>query len=84
MLVYFVLTLLMGLYLLESGMLSKLWKVSILIVAFGIIIEIFQYIMPYGRMFELGDILANTSGVLIAVGILKFLLPTFLKLKRKK
>jgi len=40
--------------------------------------------MPYGRMFELGDILANTSGVLIAVGILKFLLPTFLKLKRKK
>ena len=37
---------------------------------FGLVLEIFQEILPFGRVFEWGDFIANTAGALIGFFIL--------------
>ena len=36
----------------------------------GLLLEVFQEILPFGRVFELGDFIANTAGALIGFFIL--------------
>lgn len=37
---------------------------------FGLVLEVFQEILPFGRVFEWGDFIANTAGALIGFFIL--------------
>jgi len=39
-------------------------------IIFGLLLEIFQDILPFGRVFEWGDFMANTAGALIGFFIL--------------
>jgi glycopeptide antibiotics resistance protein len=45
--------------------------------------EILQYIMPYGRMFDIKDMLANTTGAILAYFFIKNAWPSIRSLKRK-
>ena len=42
----------------------------ILTIIFGLLLEVFQEILPFGRIFEWGDFVANTAGALIGFFIL--------------
>lgn len=54
-----------------------------LAILYGIFMEVLQYIMPYERMFDVVDILANITGAIFAVICIKFVLPSLYALKRK-
>ena len=49
---------------------SSKFKLLFLSIFFGLLLEIFQHILPYGRYFDLADILANTLGVIFGIIIL--------------
>ena len=49
-------------------------KVSLFSFAYGIIIELLQYVLPYERSFDLRDIIANLVGILIAIFLINFYL----------
>jgi len=52
---------------------QKKIKILIYSVLFGLSLEIFQHILPFGRYFDWGDFLANSIGVLFGVFILYYL-----------
>ncbi len=50
----------------------RLWLLYVVIIShgYGTLMELGQYHMPYGRTFSWGDIMANTVGAILAVGLL--------------
>ena len=54
-----------------------------LAILYGILMETLQYIMPYERMFDMLDIVANITGAIFAVICIKIVLPSLYSLKRK-
>ena len=50
--------------------LKLLWSISIL---FGLFLEFLQHILPFGRYFDWGDFIANSTGAIIGAIILLFL-----------
>ncbi len=52
---------------------QKKIKILIYSVLFGLALEILQHILPFGRYFDWGDFLANSTGVLFGVFILYYL-----------
>jgi glycopeptide antibiotics resistance protein len=59
-----------GLYLIESNFSLK--QILLIIIIFGLIIEILQYILPFGRYFDFVDFIANSVGAIIGAFILLF------------
>ena len=45
------------------------WRVGIALFAFSGLIEVLQYLMPYGRAAEWGDMAANGLGILIGLAV---------------
>ena len=48
-------------------------KISAYLILFGLVLEILQHLLPFGRYFDLGDFIANATGVLFGVFILYYL-----------
>ncbi len=69
-LIYIFLVLFWGLYLIESNFSLK--QILLIIIIFGLIIEILQYILPFGRYFDFVDFIANSVGAIIGAFILLF------------
>ena len=46
------------------------FKLILFAIFFGFVLEIFQHILPFGRYFDLGDLLANSLGVIFGIFIL--------------
>ena len=67
---YFILILLWGINLISYKF--SLIKILFLTIFFGLIIETLQYLLPFGRYFDLGDIIANSVGAIIGIIILLF------------
>ena len=67
---YFILILLWGINLISFKF--SLIKILFLTIIFGLIIETLQYLLPFGRYFDLGDIIANSVGAIIGIIILLF------------
>lgn len=53
----------------------------LLSVIYGLLIEVLQYYMPYGRAAEIYDVLANISGALLGVLLIKKYISLITKLK---
>nr|WP_255610482.1 VanZ family protein [Robertkochia sp. 3YJGBD-33] len=53
---------------------SLLFKISVGLLAYGMIIEVLQYVMPFQRAFEWYDMLANLTGILAAIVLIKLFL----------
>ena len=49
---------------------NNLIALLIATIIFGLLLEIFQEALPFGRVFEWGDFIANTAGTLIGFFIL--------------
>ena len=49
---------------------NNLRALLIVTIIFGLLLEIFQEILPFGRVFEWEDFIANTAGALIGFFIL--------------
>ncbi len=49
---------------------KKLKALLLVTIIFGLLLEIFQDMLPFGRVFEWGDFIANTAGALIGFFIL--------------
>jgi len=62
-----------------SSKLHILIKVSTLCIAYGILMECLQYLENLGRIFDMGDIIANGFGT--GVGIIIYSLFKYFKLK---
>lgn len=67
---YFILILLWGINLISFKF--SLIKILFLTIFFGLIIETLQYLLPFGRYFDFGDIIANSVGAIIGIIILLF------------
>ena len=67
---YFILILIWGFYLISFKF--SLIKILFLTIFFGLLIETLQYLLPFGRNFDLGDIIANSVGAIIGIIILLF------------
>ena len=46
------------------------FKLLLFAIFFGFVLEIFQHILPFGRYFDLGDLVANSLGVIFGIFIL--------------
>ena len=46
------------------------FKLLLFAIFFGFVLEIFQHMLPFGRYFDLGDLLANSLGVIFGIFIL--------------
>ena len=68
---YCILILLWGINLISFKF--SLIKILFLTIIFGLLIETLQYLLPFGRYFDLGDFIANSIGVLFGVFILYYL-----------
>lgn len=68
---YFVNTILLFLYFYKNESKGILLKVSIFSFVYGIIIEVLQYELPFGRSAEIRDVLANGIGILTAIFLIK-------------
>ncbi len=55
----------------HSGKKKPMLGLFLFSVAYGIVIETLQFVMPYGRAAEIWDILANLSGALFGVLLIK-------------
>ena len=67
---YFILILLWGINLISFKF--SLIKILFLTIFFGLLIETLHYLLPFGRYFDLGDIIANSVGAIIGIIILLF------------
>ena len=67
---YCILILLWGINLISFKF--SLIKILFLTIIFGLLIETLQYLLPFGRYFDLGDIIANSVGAIIGIIILLF------------
>lgn len=70
LIMYFILILLWGINLISFKF--SLFKILFLTIIFGLLIETLQYLLPFGRYFDLGDIIANSVGAIIGIIILLF------------
>ena len=57
-------------YLASENFYKSNFKLLIFGIFFGFALEIFQHILPFGRYFDLGDLLANSLGVIFGIFIL--------------
>ena len=48
-------------------------QISAYLILFGLVLEILQHVLPFGRYFDLGDLVANSIGVLFGIFILYYL-----------
>ena len=48
-------------------------EISTYLILFGLVLEILQHVLPFGRYFDLGDLVANSIGVLFGIFILYYL-----------
>lgn len=81
---YLVFTLLWYSYLKERTTKGILLKLFLAAFIYGIIIEVLQYIMPFGRNFDTKDILANTTGGFLGIILIKiYEIRSEIALKRK-
>ena len=69
---YFVNTILCFLYFYKPGLKAILLKVSLFSFLYGIIIEVLQLLMQFGRSAEVSDVVANSIGILAAVLLIRF------------
>ena len=44
-------------------------------ISYGIVIEVLQYTLTEDRMAEFGDVVANTLGAFVGIGLIRWLLP---------
>jgi len=72
---YFVNTILCFLYFYKPELKGILLKVSLFSFVYGIIIEVLQLNLPFGRSAEIADVLANVTGILVAVLLIQFGFP---------
>ena len=49
------------------------FKLLLFAIFFGFVLEIFQHILPFGRYFDFGDLLANGLGVIFGIIILYYI-----------
>ena len=49
------------------------FKLLLSMIFFGFVLEIFQHILPFGRYFDIGDLLANSIGVIFGIIILYYI-----------
>ena len=49
------------------------FKLLLFAIFFGFVLEIFQHILPFGRYLDLGDLLANSLGVIFGIIILYYI-----------
>ena len=49
------------------------FKLMLFAIFFGFVLEIFQHILPFGRYLDLGDLLANSLGVIFGIIILYYI-----------
>jgi glycopeptide antibiotics resistance protein len=71
LILYLTFIILWGLSLFKSRFsLKLLLSISIL---FGLFLEFLQHILPFGRCFDWGDFIANSTGAIIGAIILLFL-----------
>lgn len=68
---YFVNTILFFLYAYRGNLKIVLLKVSLFSFLYGIIIDVLQLNLPFGRSAELSDVLANGIGILLAVLLMR-------------
>ncbi len=54
---------------------TNLWGIFLVGVAFGLLIELLQYLLPLNRYAEFGDFFFDILGCVIAIGILKKTIP---------
>lgn len=50
---------------------TRLLLLALLLIGYGILIELLQKVLPVNRWWEVWDIVANTAGVLLGVLVLK-------------
>ncbi|UNY99258.1 VanZ family protein [Zhouia spongiae] len=81
--IYFVFSVLWYLVLVKRVKKHLFLKIVAISALYGIVIEVFQYIMPYNRSFELLDIVANCCGILLGIVAVKlFFQPKQVKKKK--
>ncbi len=57
----------MGLWFGAMYELRHLWRVALGLFLFGVLVELLQWAMPYGRSADAADLLANSIGIAVAV-----------------
>ncbi|MBL7471987.1 VanZ family protein [Robertkochia sediminum] len=80
---YMVATLLLYMHYRKSQAKGLLIRIAGFCLVYGIIIEVLQYSLPYERAFEWADMLANATGIILAIILIKFVLAPRLGLKDK-
>lgn len=80
---YMVAALLLYLHFRNMSVKGLLVKIAVFCFTYGMVIEALQYSMPYDRAFEWQDILANGTGILLAIILIKFILQPGVGLKGK-
>ena len=81
---YAIFTVLWYLFLKRKKIKYLLLKIFLFSFMYGTIIEVLQGVMPLGRNFDIKDILANATGALTGVILIKiYLISTGIALKRK-
>ena len=55
------------------------WRVGLALLAFSGLIEVLQYLMPFGRAAEWADMAANGLGILIGLGVSRLLTETWIQ-----
>lgn len=58
-------------------------KIGLVVFFYGIIIEVLQEVLPFGRSADWKDIIANMIGILIATSLARWILNKNNELKRK-
>ncbi|MGS2727406.1 VanZ family protein [Psychroserpens sp. BH13MA-6] len=69
---YFILTILLFNYLNKQQISHVLLKTGVIVIIYGIIIEVLQYILTSYRTLDFYDAMANTFGVILAIIAIKF------------
>ena len=68
---YLILAIIWGLKIINFS--QRKFEISTYLILFGLGLEILQHVLPFGRYFDLGDVVANSIGVLFGVFILYYL-----------
>ena len=71
---YMIATFLLYLHFRNSEDQNILLKIGAFCFGYGMVIEVLQYAMPYDRAFEWADMMANASGIFLAIALIKFVL----------
>nr|WP_262899778.1 VanZ family protein [Robertkochia marina] len=71
---YMIATFLLYLHFRNSENNRILYKIGAFCFVYGMVIEVLQYALPYRRAFEWADMLANATGIVLAIVLIKFAL----------